>query len=89
LREAIKDTVEKRVASGQLDHTDLTLQDLDLIIETYTATLKGIYHPRVEYPSLDVPTRPTPYLGARTTAALSPDDEPQDAAPEPETGETT
>jgi putative nucleotidyltransferase with HDIG domain len=65
LREMIKDTVDKRVAGGQLDHTDLTLQDLDTIIETYTATLRGIYHPRVEYPSMDVPTRPNPYLTSR------------------------
>ena len=42
LREVIKDTVEKRVASGQLDHTDLTLQDLDRIINTYTVTLKPL-----------------------------------------------
>ena len=65
LRETIKDTVDKRVASGQLDDTDLTLQDLDRIIETYTATLKGIYHPRVEYPTFDVPTRPNPLLAWR------------------------
>jgi len=67
LREMIKDTVEKRVASGQLDHTDLTLQDINRIINTYTATLKGIYHPRVEYPSFDVPTRPNPLLAWRPT----------------------
>jgi putative nucleotidyltransferase with HDIG domain len=65
LREMIKDTVDKRVAGGQLDHTDLTLTDLDLIVKTYTATLKGIYHPRVEYPSFDVPTRPNPMLAWR------------------------
>jgi putative nucleotidyltransferase with HDIG domain len=65
LRELIKDSVEKRVASGQLEHTDLTLNDLDTIVETFTATLKGIYHPRVEYPSFDVPTRPNPMLAWR------------------------
>jgi len=63
LRKMIKDTVDKRVASGQLDHTDLTLKDLDTIVDTFTATLRGIYHPRVEYPTFDVPTRPTPLLG--------------------------
>jgi putative nucleotidyltransferase with HDIG domain len=62
LREMIRDTVEKRVADGQLDHTDLTLRDLATIIQIYTATLRGIYHPRVEYPSLDVPTRPNPMV---------------------------
>ena len=65
LREMIKDTVDKRVASGQLDHTELTLKDLDKIVDTFTATLRGIYHPRVEYPTFDVPTRPTALLGLR------------------------
>ena len=70
LREMIKDTVDQRVASGQLDYTDLTLKDLDKIVGTFTATLRGIYHPRVEYPTFDVPTRPTSLLG------LSPADSP-------------
>jgi putative nucleotidyltransferase with HDIG domain len=58
LREMIKDTIDKRVADGQLDSTDITLQDLKTIADTFTASLRGIYHPRVEYPSLDVPTQP-------------------------------
>jgi len=65
LRKMIKDTVDKRVANGQLDYTDLSLNDLDTIVETFTATLRGIYHPRVEYPSFDVPTRPNPLLAWR------------------------
>ncbi|HBX70330.1 MAG TPA: hypothetical protein DEH25_13365 [Chloroflexi bacterium] len=77
LREIIKDTVEKRVDSGQLDQTDLTLQDLDIIINTYTATLKGIYHPRVEYPTFDAPTRPNPLLAWRPAELPEEDQEPQ------------
>jgi putative nucleotidyltransferase with HDIG domain len=65
LREMIKDTVDKRVSNGQLDYTDLTLQDLDTIVNTFTATLRGVYHPRVEYPTFDVPTRPNPLLAFR------------------------
>jgi cyclic-di-AMP phosphodiesterase PgpH len=77
LREMIKDTVDKRVAGGQLDYTDLTLQNLDTIINTFTATLKGIYHPRVEYPSFDVPTRPNPLLAWRPTDLPEDDKMPQ------------
>ncbi len=80
LREMIKDTVDKRVASGQLDHTDLTLKDLDMIVDTFAATLKGIYHPRVEYPSFDVPTRPNPLLVLRSPESLTPDDLSEDGA---------
>ena len=67
MRDMIKDTVEKRVASGQLDQTDLTLNDLETIVDTFTATLRGVYHPRVEYPSFDVPTRPNPLLTVNPT----------------------
>jgi putative nucleotidyltransferase with HDIG domain len=58
LRAIIKDTVDTCLAAGQLDDTPLTLKELNIIVDSFTATLKGIYHPRVEYPTLDVPTRP-------------------------------
>jgi putative nucleotidyltransferase with HDIG domain len=54
----IEDTVDTCLAEGQLNDTPLTLKDLDTIIKSFAATLKGIYHPRIEYPTLDVPTRP-------------------------------
>jgi putative nucleotidyltransferase with HDIG domain len=77
LREMIKDTIDKRVTSGQLDHTDLTLQDFDTIVDTFTATLRGVYHPRVEYPSFDVPTRPNPLLAFRSAETQNPEALPQ------------
>ena len=43
------------MASGQLDDTRLTLLDLNEIIDSFAATLRGIYHPRLLYPSLDKP----------------------------------
>jgi len=58
LREIIEDTVDNCLTAGQLDNTPLTLKDLSNIKESFTATLKGIYHPRVEYPSLDTDTQP-------------------------------
>lgn len=50
LREVIKSVIEHRLSSGQLDETELTLRDLDEMIESFTTTLRGIYHPRLEYP---------------------------------------
>jgi hypothetical protein len=50
LRSLIKDMVDKRVAIGQLNQTEITLKDLNVIIDSFTATLKGTYHSRVEYP---------------------------------------
>lgn len=72
LREMIRDTIDKRVAGGQLDHTDLTLKDLDTIVDTFAATLRGVYHPRVEYPSFDVPTRPNPLIALRSAESSVP-----------------
>jgi putative nucleotidyltransferase with HDIG domain len=54
LREVIKSVIDNRVAIGELDDTSLTLNDLDLISRSFTATLRGIYHPRVQYPGVDV-----------------------------------
>ncbi|HLE14210.1 MAG TPA: HDIG domain-containing protein [Anaerolineales bacterium] len=53
LRVLIKSVVENRLITGQLDNTDLTLRDLDTIVDSFTATLRGTYHPRIEYPKLE------------------------------------
>ena len=50
LQGLIKDMVDRRVETGQLNQTDITLKDLVVIIDSFTATLKGTYHARVEYP---------------------------------------
>ncbi len=55
LRVLIKDMVDKRVALGQLNNTELTLRDLKVIIDSFTTTLKGTYHARVEYPDDEKP----------------------------------
>ena len=55
LRNMVGDLIDNRVTSGQLDNTDLTLNDLDVILESFISTLKGVYHPRVKYPELDQP----------------------------------
>jgi len=46
--------IAERVAEGQLEECDLTLRDLKVIAESFKATLRGVYHPRIEYPT---PTR--------------------------------
>jgi putative nucleotidyltransferase with HDIG domain len=52
LRSLVKGLISDRLSSSQLDETDLTLQDLDLILESFSTTLRGIYHPRLTYPQL-------------------------------------
>jgi len=55
LRRLLKEVINNRVSTGQLDNTHLTLRDLDTIQESFVATLRGMYHPRIEYPPLEKP----------------------------------
>jgi cyclic-di-AMP phosphodiesterase PgpH len=63
LREIVRNTIEHVQASGQLNNTQLTLSDLSKITESFVTTLRGSYHPRIEYPKAkeaaeNVPTTP-------------------------------
>lgn len=48
--EVIRSVINRRLMSGQLDHSPLTLRDLTLISEAFSRVLQGIHHPRVKYP---------------------------------------
>jgi len=63
LRILIKSVIQDRVEIDQLDNTHLTLNDLEEIIDSFTATLRGVYHPRIQYPKIEseVKTKPLPY----------------------------
>jgi|CXWL01.1.fsa_nt_gi putative nucleotidyltransferase with HDIG domain len=53
--ERISDMVEaviaERLSEGQLDDCDLTLRDLRTIAESFKATMRAVYHPRIQYPA--------------------------------------
>ena len=55
--------VAERTAEGQLDECALTLRDLKTVIESFTATLRGVYHARIDYPA--------PAAGERATVAAA------------------
>jgi len=48
--ELVDEVVAERINEGQMDDCDLTMRDLRTIAETFKATLRGIYHRRIEYP---------------------------------------
>jgi putative nucleotidyltransferase with HDIG domain len=52
--------ISERIEDGQLDECDLTVRDIVRIQEAFVSMLKGIYHPRVQYPEAP---------GAQTTDA--------------------
>ncbi len=59
---SVIDTVQK---FHQLDDTLLTLRDLNLITESFVTTLRGTYHPRIQYPNATVPDQDSTMLSAR------------------------
>jgi len=48
--EIVRKVITERVTCGQLDECPLTMQDLNLIRESFTLTLQGVFHPRIQYP---------------------------------------
>jgi hypothetical protein len=77
--ELVDGVIAERVAEGQFDECDLTMRDLRTISESFKATLRGIYHPRIEYPS---PTK-AELQGAASPgiAYLKPPADPMEAPP--------
>ena len=59
LRAILREVFDNRIKNGQLDLTSISIKDLNNILESFTATLRGMYHPRIEYPSLVSDTSPT------------------------------
>lgn len=53
LRKLIQKVIDERVKEGELHDAGLTLRELDLIADAFVTTLRGIYHPRIEYPDLE------------------------------------
>ncbi len=64
LRLLVRSVIDTAMKHNQLDDTTLTLNDLNVITESFVTTLRGQYHPRIQYPKSEVPaplddTRPT------------------------------
>lgn len=47
----IRTIMSDRLAERQLDDSNLTLRDLELIRQSFFETLRGAYHPRIQYPT--------------------------------------
>ncbi len=46
----VRKVISERIADHQLDDSNLTLRDLEIIRQSFVDTLRGAYHPRIEYP---------------------------------------
>ncbi len=54
VKKAVKKIVNSRMELGQFDECELTLKELNIIINTVVNTLSGVYHNRVEYPKVSL-----------------------------------
>lgn len=54
ISEMVEAVIAERLTEGQLDESDLTLRDLRTIAESFKATMRAVYHPRVAYPAPSV-----------------------------------
>jgi putative nucleotidyltransferase with HDIG domain len=64
LRALIRNVVDYCQREGQLDHTPLTLKDLNAVVDSFTTTLRGLYHPRIPYPELKTKIENPSLLGS-------------------------
>jgi cyclic-di-AMP phosphodiesterase PgpH len=51
--EIVRKVIADRAACDQLTECSLTFQDLKLIRESFTLTLQGMFHPRIQYPDAE------------------------------------
>ena len=46
----MRDTIRQKVLDGDLDESNLSLRDLNLIAESFNKVLNGAFHHRPDYP---------------------------------------
>lgn len=46
----VRRIISKRLADGELSESPLTLQELEIVAQTFIRITQGLYHQRIEYP---------------------------------------
>ncbi|MBI3267721.1 MAG: HDIG domain-containing protein [Planctomycetes bacterium] len=49
----VRETIQRKMADGQLNESPITLGDLKVIEESFVRTLAGVFHHRVKYPEAE------------------------------------
>ena len=57
LKRLVREQIQFYRDEGQLDHTDFTFRDLQLVEQSFVATLKSTLHMRLIYPKIQTKTR--------------------------------
>ena len=50
IEDMVRRVVDGKLKDGQLDECDITLKEIEVIINSFVKVLTGIYHERIEYP---------------------------------------
>ncbi len=77
IAEAVDYIFKMRLEGGQLDESNLTLNDLRMLRDTFITALQGIFHPRIVYPKAPEQKMPPQPAPAETDAPNAPP-KPQD-----------
>jgi hypothetical protein len=77
----VQAVIAERASEGQLEQCALTLRDLKTIRDSFIATLRGVYHARIEYPA---PTAAEMSAVAAALGAPPPLPRPMDGTAPPE-----
>ena len=59
----VRSIANKRLMDGQFDDCDLTLRQLQAIVESVSKTVSAIYHGRIAYPGAGAPKKKTTVPG--------------------------
>lgn len=54
VKKVVRKIVSERMQMGQFDECEITLKELNIIINTVINSLTGIYHSRIEYPKVSL-----------------------------------
>ena len=57
IREFIQKLIQGKLQDGQLNNSPITLRDIEDICDAFCTVLNGVFHERIEYPEVKVPSR--------------------------------
>ena len=60
LEQIVSDAMQSRLLAGQLDESPLTMEDLRAIQRAFVDVLRGLQHPRIDYPVEATQEKPIP-----------------------------
>ncbi|MBQ6121184.1 MAG: HDIG domain-containing protein, partial [Clostridia bacterium] len=57
MEKLIRKLIRDKIDDGQLNQSPMTLEDIENVTRAFVTVLSGVFHQRIEYPDLKIPTR--------------------------------